>query len=303
MSQEPASDAIDVPVSERRDRESVFSGTCAQERRAGEHRAGGGRELSSPGDVAHDFRNILTLIDSGLRLLACNGEDPRKRDQIIAGIRSGIGSGIQLASRLLNVAKEPHVRLEAVDPNQVLRSIEPLLKYCVRPELRVVFDFGEGIPKCRMNPLQFHAAIFNLVGNARDAMPRGGEIRISTSTCVIAPDGPKSLAPGRYVRVRIRDDGIGMSEDLRRRIFEARFTTKGENGAGLGLPQVEASMRRLGGAIKLTSKLGRGTTVDLLFPIAEQRVALRGHEASHSATMVRKQDSADPKNGSSVLPV
>src|SRR5215207_5799801 len=90
-----------------------------------------GKELSIfsdvAGGIAHDFRNILALIDSGLRLLARNADDPDQRDQIVAGIRGGVARGMQLASRLLEFSKEPDFQVDAVDVNRALRSVEPLL--------------------------------------------------------------------------------------------------------------------------------------------------------------------------------
>jgi signal transduction histidine kinase len=211
---------------------------------------------------------------------------------------------MQLASRLLDFVKKPDVQVEAVDANQELRSVEALVKYGVGPTIRVVFALGESIPKCRMNPFQFHAAILDLVSNARDAMPDGGEIHISTAACDISPDS--RTTSGRYVRVRVQDEGLGMSAEVRQKIFEPLFTTKGESGTGLGLPHVKASMHRLGGNVKVSSASGCGTTVDLLFPVAGETSASceafahqatpRSHEPLGIRPMItRSPDSAQPR--------
>src|SRR3546814_7695378 len=101
-----------------------------------------------------------------------------------------------------------------------------------------MFDLAPVVPVCLLDPPQFSAAILNLVINARDAMPNGGEVRISTETCELKAAAPGLPAPGTYLRVRVRDEGDGMSADTLRKIFDPYFTTKGELGTGLGLPQI-----------------------------------------------------------------
>jgi signal transduction histidine kinase len=108
--------------------------------------------------------------------------------------------------------------------------------------------------------------VLNLVVNARDAMPNGGDIRISTSRWDVTAAAPGAPVPGVYLRVRVKDTGHGMPANVLQMVFGSEFTTKGENGTGLGLPQVRAFMRLSGGHVDAASEPGIGTSVDLLFP-------------------------------------
>jgi signal transduction histidine kinase len=123
-----------------------------------------------------------------------------------------------------------------------------------------------------IDPSQFDAAVLNLVVNARDAMPHGGEVRISTERWVVETASSGSPAPGAYVRVCVKDSGQGIPAEVVRKVFDPFFTTKGEKGNGLGLPHVYAFMRRIGGHVSVTTEWGRGTTFDLLFPSVEPDV-------------------------------
>ena len=174
------------------------------------------------GGIAHDFRNVLAVIES--------------RQQEL----------------------EPH----AENANDLLRKLEMFLQYGAGPGLRILFDLAPDLPRCLIDPTQFNAAILNLVVNARDAMPAGGVVEIGTRIVTIGGETPRS-----HVRVRVRDEGLGMPPAVVRRIFDPYFTTKGETGTGLGLPQVHAFMKLSGGEVRVASEVGAGTTIDLLFPI------------------------------------
>jgi signal transduction histidine kinase len=167
-------------------------------------------------------------------------------------------------------AKQREHEACAADVNSLLKSLELFLKYGAGSSVRIIFDLAPTIPKCLVDPSQFAAAILNLIINARDAMPNGGDIRVSTSQCEMNSDTDKPAVPEIYVRVTVKDNGLGMSEQVVRRIFEPFFTTKGEKGTGLGIPQVCAYMRHVGGHVNVVSEFGLGTTFDLLFPAMDE---------------------------------
>lgn len=215
------------------------------------------------GGIAHDFRNILAVIEAGLRLAERNIADPTEARACLARARDGVERGLQLTSQLLTFAKQQELEPRPCDVNDLLRSFELLLKYAAGP-VHIAFELSSAIPKCLVDPPQFSAAVLNLVVNARDAMPEGGEVRISTALCEAAG----SSKPGGFVRVRVKDNGQGMPEDVLQRIFDPLFTTKGEKGTGLGLPHVCAFMRLVGGYVEVTSHPMDGSTFDLLFPAA-----------------------------------
>jgi len=213
--------------------------------------------------IAHDFRNILAVIDSGLRLAESVSNDSKKASAFIAGARDGVARGLALTSQLLAFAKQREFEARAANANELLTKLELFLRYGAGSDIRVVLDLSTNIPHCLIDPSQFNAAILNLVVNARDAMPK--EIRISTVHC--DENGMASdVTFGNYVRVSVKDDGIGMPDQVLQNIFRPFFTTKGEHGTGLGVPQVAAFMRRIDGYVRVASELGRGTTFDLFFP-------------------------------------
>jgi signal transduction histidine kinase len=247
--------------------------TALGERPAAELRAYASQRLAALGEmtggIAHDFRNLLAAIESGLRLAEKSSEQPEKVRFYLAAAREGINRGVTLTSELLAFAKQQELEARAADVNELLRNLELLLKYSAGPETRIVLELGSDVPKCLIAPSQFDAAVLNLVVNARDAMPHGGEVRISTERWVAQTAISGSPAPGSYARVCVKDSGQGIPAEMVRKVFDPFFTTKGEKGNGLGLPHVYAFMRRLGGHVSVTSEWGRGTTFDLLFPSVE----------------------------------
>lgn len=235
-----------------------------------EQRARAARRLTIIGEmtggIAHDFRNLLAVIESGLGLAEKSYQQPEKVRSYIAAAREGIDRGLKLTSQLLAFAKLQELEAPAGDVNDLLRNLRKFLKYSAGPDVRIEFQLEPDIPKCLVEPSQFDAAVLNLVVNARDAMPNGGELHISTEPCAVENTISHSTAFGSYVRVRISDSGQGMPAEVVRKVFDPFFTTKGENGTGMGLPHVFACMRHIGGHVRVTSELGSGTTVDLLFP-------------------------------------
>jgi signal transduction histidine kinase len=247
--------------------------TGAQERSLTDPSARATRELALLGQmtegIAHDFRNILTVIDSSLRLAENSSNAPRTACTFISGAREGVARGLALTSQLLNFGKQRDFQACAADANELLKTLVTFLRYGAGSEVRILLELSPNIPNCLIDPSEFDAAILNLVINARDAMPRGGEIQISTALSVIQNDDA-DVAPSSYVRVRVKDNGSGMTDAVLEKIFEPFFTTKGEHGTGLGVPQVDAFIRYLGGHICVVSDVGQGTTFDLFFPAAQQ---------------------------------
>lgn len=218
------------------------------------------------GGIAHDFGNILAIIASGLRVAQDNARDTPKRMAALAAANDGVERGQRMISRLLAFARQQELHPGPEDVNALLDKLAMFLKYGAGAEIRVILELAPDLPKCLVDPPQFNAAILNLVVNARDAMPSGGTIRITTSAVIRRQNR-------HYVRVRISDNGAGMSPDVRKRIFDPYFTTKGESGTGLGIPQVQALMRQVGGYLTVNSKVGKGTSFDLFFPVHVEQPA------------------------------
>lgn len=218
------------------------------------------------GGIAHDFRNLLAVIESGLRLAERSADEPEQVRAYIAAAREAIDRGVELTSQLLAFAKHQELDAHAGDLNVFLRTFEPLLRYGAGPDVQVRLELGSDIPDCLIDPALFDAAVLNLVVNARDAMPNGGEVRIVTERLEQKTATPDLPGPGTYARVRVVDGGHGMPEEILRRVFDPFFTTKGETGTGIGLSQVYAFTQMVGGHVSIASEQGVGTTVALLFP-------------------------------------
>jgi signal transduction histidine kinase len=216
--------------------------------------------------IAHDFRNLLAVIESGLRLAERRADEPDMVRAYIGAAREGIDRGVELTSQLLAFAKHQELNAHAGDLNEFLRTFEPFLRYGAGPDVRVKLELGSDIPDCLIDPALFDAAVLNLVVNARDAMPNGGEVRIVTERLEQRTATGDPPGPGTYIRVRVKDYGCGMSAEHLRKVFDPFFTTKGENGTGIGLPQVLAFTQMVGGQVHIASERGVGTTVDLLIP-------------------------------------
>jgi signal transduction histidine kinase len=217
--------------------------------------------------IAHDFRNILCIVASGLRLAERNAGSPEKLKSALLAIQQGVERGGRMTSRLLSFAGQQELIADPEDVNTLLRKLEAFLKYGAGSGIRIDLPLGADLPTCLVDPPRFNAAILNLVVNARDAMPDGGVIRISTA----AVRGTDHGRPRDYVRVRVRDHGVGMSPDVLERIFDPYFTTKGDGGTGLGVPQVQALMEEADGFVRVESIVGQGTSFDLFFPVPAER--------------------------------
>lgn len=241
---------------------------AAQQRERATRRLAAMGEMT--GGIAHDFRNLLAVIESGLRLAEKRADEPERVRAYIAAAREGIARGIDLTSQLLAFAKHQELDAHAGDLNEFLRSFEPFLRYGAGPDVRIKLELGSGVPHCLIDPAFFDAAVLNLVINARDALPNGGEVLVTTGRLVQTASSPDPPGPGTYAYVRVKDNGCGMPSEVLKKAFDPFFTTKGEKGTGIGLSHVQALAQMVGGQIRIASEQGVGTTVDLLFPSIQQ---------------------------------
>ena len=212
--------------------------------------------------IAHDVRNLLSVIDGALSLAERNLKCPALVTKYINGARGGIERGHKLTSQLVDFSADHLVTTCAFDANELITNLVPLLNLSVGSKARIDLQLRSGIPKCRVDRAHFDVAILNLVVNARDATPPGGHVLICTD-CV---EGSEE-ARGRYVSISVQDAGHGMSPETLEKIFVPFFTTKGTAGTGLGLAQVRAFMDSVQGHLIVTSAPGLGTSVNLLLPI------------------------------------
>ena len=226
------------------------------------------------GGVAHDFNNLLQALTSTLRLLRCSPAAAARAQGILAHGLAAAERGRLLVAQLLRIAQWRDVRPQEVDVNALIGEMTALLRGAASPGARVELNLAEDLHRCRADPARLDAAILDLVVNAREALTPGregeGVIRIATANCsgpVVLCD-TRRLDPGRFIRVSVQDDGAGMPPEVRRHALEPFFSSKGESGPGIGLPQIHAFVRELGGDMQIESEPGAGTRVSLYLPRA-----------------------------------
>jgi PAS domain S-box-containing protein len=216
------------------------------------------------GGIAHDFNNLLTPIMGGLELIAAKLEDPRLKRMAESALESS-RRGAKLTGQLLAFSRIQRISMAPVPVNDVLANMQTLLRHTIGGEIAidVTLDPAAGHALCDANQLE--NAVLNLAINGRDAMAEGGTLTISTCRVTLAEEADH--AAGDFVRVRIEDDGEGMSEDVLARATEPFYSTKPMGkGTGLGLAQVYGIARQSGGALRIESRVGEGTRVDILLP-------------------------------------
>ena len=216
--------------------------------------------------IAHDFNNLLTPIMGGLELIAARATDERLKRLAETGLESA-RRGAKLTGQLLAFSRIQRIRIAPVAIDRVLENMHELIRHAVGPNVRTEMKLDEtaGHGMCDANQLE--NAVLNLAINARDAMPEGGRLIIATERAVI--DGEPDLKPGAYICISIADTGHGMEPDVLDRAAEPFFSTKPiGKGTGLGLAQVYGIVHQSGGALRIESRPGGGTTVRLLLPAA-----------------------------------
>jgi len=245
------------------------------------------------GGIAHDFNNLLTGIVGSLDLLRTRINQGRT-DSVARYINAAMTSANRAAAlthRLLAFARRQPLIPKVIDVNQLVVSLEDLLRRTIGEAIDLKIVASDQLWRTLCDPNQLESALLNLAINARDAMPDGGELIITTSNVRldgVSADTP-ALSPGDYVCIDVTDTGIGMSAEVTARAFDPFFTTKPiGQGTGLGLSMIYGFTRQSDGHVTIVSKLQRGTSIKLYLPRhrgeipAEQ--APDGVAAEHNAT-------------------
>jgi two-component system, cell cycle sensor histidine kinase and response regulator CckA len=225
------------------------------------------------GGVAHDFNNLLQIIMGHADLLEeqLDGKPDAISDLRI--IRSASGKATGLVQQLLAFGRRQIIRLESHDINKVVSHSLKMLQRTMPRRIDLRFDAGKNLPSVLLDLGQADQVIVNLALNARDAMPEGGVLHLTTRLTTVGEDeqatveGPK---PGDYVTLTVSDSGVGMDERTMLQVFEPFFTTKhvGE-GSGLGLSTVYGIVKQHDGAVTMESAEGKGTSFTVYLPVAE----------------------------------
>lgn len=217
------------------------------------------------GSVAHDFNNLLTGIVLYSDLLAGNkqvGDDTRLH---ASTIRAAADHGAALVKQLLTLARKQVIEPQILSLNQVIESMADLLKRLAGERIRLKLELGPRLWNVLLDATQVQQIILNLILNARDAMPEGGDIVVVTKNCL--PTTSKQPNGRRIVSLSVSDSGYGMDEQTRAQLFRPFFTTKMPGkGNGLGLATIHRIVQDAGGAILVESELGKGTRIEIALP-------------------------------------
>ncbi|MBU1423409.1 MAG: response regulator [Bacteroidetes bacterium] len=236
------------------------------------------------GGIAHDFNNILSIILGYADLLERAKLDPEKISQSIDAITKATQRGASLVKQFLTFARKTETIFESVHLNDIITEIENIMQETFPKTIVVSTELQKDLPAITADATQIHQALLNLSVNARDAMPKGGTLSISTKTVsgeTLSLRHPKAEAR-EYVGVQVSDTGTGMDEATLQKIFEPFFTTKEiGKGTGLGLALVYGIVENHNGFLDVISELGKGTTFHVYLPVQEQ--TLEGFELSKVA--------------------
>src|SRR5262250_667567 len=233
------------------------------------------------GGIAHDFNNILTAIVGFGTLVAEQVSDNDAASRNAAEILAAANRASSLTRQLLAFGRRQVLHPTRVDLNATVQSLAGMLRQLIGENIDLQIVCASDLPPIRADLSQLESALANLVINARDAMPHGGELTIETTDVVHDDDycaAHVGVRPGRYARLPVSDTGVGMSQQVQARIFEPFFTTKEPGkGTGLGLATVYGIVKQSGGNIWAYSEEGMGATFKMYLPVDETPDVPAGH--------------------------
>ncbi len=242
------------------------------------------------GGIAHDFNNLLTGVIGSLELMQRrrrSGDETNDERYITAAVTSAQRAAA-LTQRLLAFSRRQTLDLKPLEVNPLVASLEDLLHRTTREDITVTTHLAAGLALVRMDANQLESAVINLAINARDAMPDGGTITITTAAVHLTPEegAAMDLAEGDYVTLTVADTGVGMTPEVLAKVFEPFYTTKPiGQGTGLGLSMVYGYMRQANGGVRILSQPGKGTQVQLYMPCLGGDLDILPSEESRSAPL------------------
>jgi two-component system, cell cycle sensor histidine kinase and response regulator CckA len=222
------------------------------------------------GGIAHDFNNLLTVINGYCSVLLAEEGLGAQVKGCLNEVQKAGDRAAGLTRQLLAFSRKELARPRLLDLNETVANVKMMLRRLIGEDIRLSTRLDRGLGCVCADPGQLEQVLVNLVVNARDAMPAGGELSIETRAVTVGPEGAAvpELAPGRYARLTARDTGCGMDVRTLARAFEPFFTTKEVGkGSGLGLATVYGIVKQSGGHVAATSAVGKGTTFDVYLPI------------------------------------
>ena len=250
------------------------------------------------GGVAHDFNNLLMAVISNLDLAKAQLPGNQKVLKLLDGAIAGAERGATLTKRMLAFARRQDLKPEIVDVAELVANMTEMLARSLGPTIRIETEFPPNLPPVEADPNQLELALLNLALNARDAMPLGGRLKISSFSHAVGAGEIPHLAAGEYVCLSVSDTGSGMDEATLKQAAEPFFTTKGlGKGTGLGLSMIDGLAAQSGGTMRLISEVGHGTTVEVWLPrshqdkiVVQPAVAMAGNRSSSAFTILVVDD-------------
>ncbi|HEY8567046.1 MAG TPA: ATP-binding protein [Beijerinckiaceae bacterium] len=249
-----------------------------EERRQAERQLSRAQRLEAVGQLtgglAHDFNNLLTAVLGSLEMLGRrlgSGLDDRSR-RLISNATEAAERGARLTQQLLAFSRRQRLEPKTTDVNASVDGVVTLLRSTLGGTVRVETRLRADLWPALADPTQLELIVLNLALNARDSMPLGGALTVETTNVVATdPATPEEPAAGEYVMVAVSDTGTGMPPDVLARVFEPFFTTKEVGkGSGLGLSQVLGIAKQLGGGVRIETRAGEGTSVQVYLPRARE---------------------------------
>ncbi len=221
------------------------------------------------GGIAHDFNNLLAAIGAGAEAVLQRAPDLESQEDL-RQILESVGRGAGLVRQLLAFARQQALQPRVVELNEAVASVAAMLRRLLGQGVQLDLLLEAPGRRVRIDPTQLDQVVVNLALNAREAMPGGGRLRLSTgSALVLRPEalGTETLPPGRYAVLEVADTGRGIPPEILPRIFDPFFTTRREQGGtGLGLATVHGTLRQSGGFVAVDSAPGQGTTFRIWLP-------------------------------------
>jgi PAS domain S-box-containing protein len=226
------------------------------------------------GGIAHDFNNLLMGIQGRISMMLMNSDTSHPHYTDLKDIEEIIRSGADLTKQLLGFSRGGRYEVKATDLNSLIKQTFDLFGR-MKKHIRIQRRFQRDLWVAEVDRGQFEQVLLNLFLNASEAMPEGGTLSLCTRNALLDKEFTEQhrVPAGRFVQVSVVDSGIGMDDETLRRIFEPFFTTKGMGrGTGLGLASAYGIIQNHGGIIKVSSKLGAGTTFDIYLPASERAI-------------------------------
>ncbi len=246
------------------------------------------------GGIAHDFNNMLAVVIGSLDLLKRRTKEDPKMVRLIDNALEGANRAATLTSRLLSFSRQQSLKPEVADLNALVGGLREFLRRTLNETIRVEMNLGEDTPPVFLDSAELENVLINLAANARDAMPGGGTLTVSTDLRELDAEEDRHgqrLPPGRYALLSVADTGEGMPKEVLEKVYEPFFTTKPVGkGTGLGLSQVHGFVLQSGGSIDILSTPGEGTRIDLLLPEGRTPTEIRRPAASTNGEMPEARD-------------